>query len=323
MDDLYTQLIGGAPPQAQIPAIVEQLRRRRSLGELGALSGDRVLSPFGQDMVRQTDDYAEQLQNIRQKDTDNAQTKAYQDAQLGHMQRVLDATIARDAQNREHQRRADEAALLRSQAAMERAKKAGTPAPKALPISAGKDLQETRLQLDKIVGLKNTFKDAYARTSIPGGRTLSNTLSKLGVGTDAMDEAQNWWRQFDFDFTLPMRNKTFGATLSTNEQKAWSDAAAGKEMKADQIKDILNSMERWQKTNLEQKAAMYRSGYNPAMVDAAAGVEHQEEPPQSGAPPEALAELEAAIRAGDDAAIQEFTEVFGEENLPAYLRPAQ
>lgn len=275
--DLYQYLIGGAPEQAQIPAIVDQLRRRRSLGELGMLTGDRVLSPFGQGMVKQADAYAGSLQDVRQKDADNAQTKAYQDAQIKYQEGVLNATLGRDRQNAAHQLRADEADLLRAQAAMERAKKAGGTVLKTLPTAGIKDLNESKLQLDKTQNLIDTFKPEYARMATPGARTLANSLAKVGIGTEKTKDAQNWWRQYDLDYTLPVRNKTFGATLSANEQKAWSDAAAGKEMTADQITTILDSLKRWQQSDLARKANTYKQGYNPAMVDAAIGQEHQPE----------------------------------------------
>jgi hypothetical protein len=74
MDDLYSFLIGSAPtdPQKQ-KTVADQLRRRRSFGELGALTGDRVLQPFGQGLISSSDQSSKQIQDIRQHDIDNAQ----------------------------------------------------------------------------------------------------------------------------------------------------------------------------------------------------------------------------------------------------------
>lgn len=271
MEDLYEQLISGAPQQAQIPAIVEQLRKRRMMGELGQLSGDKVLAPFGQNMSRQADSYAEQIQGVRQRDADNAQTKAYQDAQIAHQDAVLRQTMARDNATAEHQRRADEAARLRAEAAMERARKTGSARP--LTPQVIKDLNDTRQQTDKITALKSSFKDEYARKGVPGGRTLSNTMARFGVGGKDDKEAFEWWRQFQMDFNILARNQMFGATLSTNEKSSWDRAVAGEEMTSGQIKDILGTMERWYTKNLDDKAATYAMSYNPEQVAVAIGKE--------------------------------------------------
>lgn len=164
MDDLYQYLISGAPTQDQVPAIVDQLRRRRSMGEVGMLTGDKVLAPFGQSMVRQSDAYAGDLQNIRQKDADNAQTKAYQDAQLKHMSAVLKQTMERDRNNAEHQRRADAANAARARAAVIKATSGGQL--KNPPPVVIKELTDAKLQLDKVVDLKKTFKEDYALSLI-------------------------------------------------------------------------------------------------------------------------------------------------------------
>lgn len=262
--DLYEMLIGsGANSPEKVQAAVQALRRDRTFGDLGMMSGDKALAPFGQRIGQRADANATSLQGIRQSDADNAQTKNYQDQQIGHMKDTLAAQTARDADMAAYRKRMADAAMLR-------ASKTGAPkAPKALSDKGIAVLTDARLQLEKTKNLKDTFKEDYGSTGMPGERTLGNSLAKLGLGTKHSKEAQNWWREFNIDYTLPVRNKTFGATLSTNEQAAWADAAAGKEMTGAQIKDILGSLERWQSAQLQSLGDTYREGYNPAMVDAA------------------------------------------------------
>lgn len=281
MPDLYEYLISGTPQQAQIPVLVEELRKRRAFGELGALTGDRVLAPFGQNMSRQADSYAQQLQDTRQRDTDNAQTKSYQDAQIAHQKEVLAATLARDRANQEHQQRADSAAQLRAEAAMERARRTGAVGGKPMNNQAMNTLAGLRQQVDKIGNLKSSFKDKYARLSAPGFRTLKNVGARYGLGSEADKAAAEWWRQFQLDYNILARNEQFGATLSPNEKQSWAQANAGEEMDSNQIKTILGTMERWYRKDMEERADLYSMTYNPDQVAVAIG----REPPNRAAQP--------------------------------------
>lgn len=269
--DLYEYLISGTPEQAQIPALVEQLRKRQQFGALGQLTGDKVLAPFGQGLSRQTDQYAQQLQDTRQRDADNAQTKRYQDAQISHQEAVLRATLDRDRNNAENQRRRAEADMLRAQAALARANTT-KPNTKPLTIQGINDLNDTRQQSNKITSLKDSFKTDYARMSLPGQRVLSNTLARIGIGGPEAKEAFEWWRQFQMDFNILARNQMFGATLSANEKASWDKAVAGEEMDANQIRTVLETMDRWYKKNLVDKAQLYSGSYNPEQVAKGAGL---------------------------------------------------
>lgn len=320
MADLYEYLISGTPEQAQLPAIVEQLRRRRAMGELGALTGDKVLSPFGQNMSQQADSYAGQLQDIRQKDADNAQTKSYQDSQVAHQEAVLKATLARDAANREHQARADRAAQLRAEAAMERARRAPTSATKPLTAQAINDINSLRQQSDKVASLKSTFKDEYARKGVPGGRTLTNVLARTAPILVSKEDqaAAEWWRTFQMDFNILARNQMFGATLSANEKASWDKAVLGEEMTSDQIKTILNTMDRWYKKDLIDKASLYAGSYNPDQVAKGAGLSRDElDLPSGGPTDEDVEDFFSVYDQDPEAAVAAWDEAF-----PGVINPA-
>jgi len=125
MDDLYQTLIGPPPGINQHSAVADQLRRRRSFGELGAISGDPVLQPFGKGQVAESDQYAKQLQDTRQKDIDNSQTQQYQTAQLNHMKTLTD--LEKRGQDLDHIFK-----MMMAEAALEKADKTGMQKPQKL-----------------------------------------------------------------------------------------------------------------------------------------------------------------------------------------------
>lgn len=288
MDNLYDVLIGEAPRDAdKAAATAAALRRRRAFGELGVLSGDRVLSDFGRGAVGQADDYAKQIQQTRQQDIDNAQTQAYQSGQLEHMGGVLKESMRaanmRDSTTRRGQDMALEAARLRAQ----RQDK-----PPKLTVSDRRDLTQGADLVGNMQGLLTGFKDDYAAPqvfgkSIPYARPLSNTLSSMGLGSKDMDEAQKWWAASDRLYTLFERNKMFGATLTSNEMKAWNEANASKNMKPEQVKAMLKDILKVAREQLASNVdGFVAGGYDEDQIDALtqralpmAGMEEFEEQP--------------------------------------------
>lgn len=270
MDDLYDVLIGEAPSDAdKAAATAAALRRRRSFGELGLISGDRALSKLGDRMVGQADEYANRIQTTRQQDIDNTQTKAYQDSQVGHMGSVLNETMRANRERERLTARGQDLDLLEAQARARAADKM----PK-LTVSDRRDLTEGAGLVGNIQDLKQSFKDDFAAPqvlgkSIPFARPLSNTISAMGMGSKEMDEAQNWWAASDRLYTLFQRNKLFGATLTTNEMKAWGEANANKNMKPEQVKKMLDSILTVAQKELSSNVqGFYEGGYDPDQVDA-------------------------------------------------------
>lgn len=235
--DLYQALIGAAPTDLQQQkALAEQLRRRRSFGELGALTGDRVLQPFGANMIKEADKYAEDIQGTRQKDIDNAQTKAYQDSQTSHMKAMEDLT--RRGQTLDHIYQ-----MLMAQAAMQKAENSGTQKPARLTYADRGKLENMASTVNAADSALSGFKDEYAQRFGPGPQSkLPNALSAVGLSTKAMDEASNWWAQWKLLYTLPQRNATFGATLTPNEHRAWAEADINPSMDPNTIRDRIGKV---------------------------------------------------------------------------------
>lgn len=270
-DDLYETLLGAAPNTAdKVAATAAALRRRQSYGELGVLSGDKVLGGFGTNMMKQVDNELGQLQDTRQKDADNMQTQTYQTGQLQHMGGVLKETMRNNDLTDSTRRRGQDLMLMAALARAQAAKSKGT----KLTVSDRRDLTEGAGLVGNIQQLLNTFKDDYAAPqvmghSVPGVRPLANTLSAYGMGSKGMDAAQDWWATSDRLYTLFQRNKLFGATLTTNEMKAWEQANATKNMKPDQIKSMLRSILQNASSELKSNVEGFKEGgYNPTQVDA-------------------------------------------------------
>jgi hypothetical protein len=270
MDDLYGVLIGEAPSDAdKAAATAAALRRRRSFGELGLISGDRTLGKLGDRMVGQADDYANRIQTTRQQDIDNAQTKSYQSGQLGHMGGVLNETMRANRERERLTARGQDLDLLAAQARARNANK-----PPKLTVSDRRDLTEGAGLVGNIQDLKQSFQDEFAAPqilgkSVPFARPLSNTLSSMGVGSEDMDKAQQWWAASDRLYTLFQRNKLFGATLTSNEMKAWSEANANKNMKPEQVKAMLDSILTVAQEELAANVQGFEEGgYDTDQIDA-------------------------------------------------------
>lgn len=185
MDDEYLALIGAAPTDtAKQKAIAKQLRRRRAFGELGAITGDRVLQPFGENQMAQADDYAKQIQDTRQRDADNAQTKSYQDAQIGHMGKVLSETV-RANQESERLKGDEIAASLITRGKVSEAEKARVKAHQKRFEALGSDTAARRMNLTKATD----FLAAFSPEGLPEGNSLglpTGFKAKSGAGRRAL-----------------------------------------------------------------------------------------------------------------------------------------
>lgn len=259
-DDLYSYLIGSAPTDKQKQAeIASQLRRRRSFGELGALTGDRVLQPFGAQMSQKADEYAGMLQNTRQKDVDNAQQERYQAGQLDHMKEV--ERLQERGQNLDHLYQ-----MLMAQAALNRADKAG-PKPSRLTYSDRNKLEQMSGMIRDADETLDTFNDKYAQQFGPGPQSkLPNFMSSIGLSTDNMDEGANWWAKWNLIYSLPQRNATFGATLTPTERQAWAESDINPSMDPKTIKSRAGKVVEI----LKRKGAMmnrtYQNQFDPELI---------------------------------------------------------
>jgi hypothetical protein len=281
MNDLYDFLIGAAPKEKQTQAaIAEQLRRRRSFGELGALTGDRVLQPFGQQMSKQADAYAGDLQQTRQKDADNEQTKAYQDAQTAHMKEV--ERLTERGQNLDHMYQ-----MLMAQAANIKAEKAG-PKPNKLTYSDRNKLEQMAGIINSADESMGTYQDDYSQRLGAGPQSrLPNYMAAAGMGTEGSKDAANWWAKWNLIYTLPQRNATFGATLTPTEKQAWTESDINPSMDGKQIRQRAGAIIKILKRKGALMNRTYSRQFDPDMVSdyGLPGEEHLTDMPSGHAAP--------------------------------------
>lgn len=282
MDDIYQSLIAGTPDQAKIPALVDQLRRRRALGELGALTGDQVLSPFGSGLVKESDKYAEQLGENRLKAADDTRAADYQKALTDHQAQVLKATLDRDKETGRYHQGLVDAALARAKAAQDavNAKAAAGPKKSKLRTTDITALQEdsaTVRGMDDIMkqmdeGISIGTKKAFG-LPVPGSRALANTAAAMGYGSDADKKSYALFQQWDRLYNLAARNKLFGATLSTNEQRAWAAANPSVAQTDEQIRAAIPIMQKVYQNKLEKRMkGLKDEGYDETAIRDYAGM---------------------------------------------------
>lgn len=268
MDD-YRILLGTAPTsEEQVRALAESLRRRRSFGELGALTGDRVLQPFGSGLSAQADKYALLAQDTRQKDIDNAQTKSYQDAQLAHMGSVLKETMR--ANNLDYSAKMAEIKQRNAAALLDFMTDSKADFRKMTDSTRNKLLQHA----DTLGTLKmqaDTFVPEYTQSLGPGAQSrLPNFLAQHGVGTRGSKQAQEWWAGWARFYTLPVRNLLFGATLTPNEQRAWEQANINPGMSTEQIKTRIDAVMTEAKRSAKRRGqVMATEGFDPQIIEDA------------------------------------------------------
>lgn len=227
--DIFESLIGPAPNDPQkLQAVAEALRQRQNMGTVGAITGDKVLAPVGQSMMSGADQYAKQMQDTRQKDADNAQTKAYQDAQLGHMGQVLKETIRNN--NLDYA-----AAMANTNADMFKTTMSGQKFPKLTNPDRTK-LEKASNVYTGVTDLIAGFKPEYTQKIGPVVSGLPNALAAVGIGTKGSKEAADWWAGWRQMYTMGERNQLFGATLTPAEQKSWAQNDINPNMDPEQIK---------------------------------------------------------------------------------------
>lgn len=269
MDDIYSALIGeGAGDGQKAALIAAALRRRNEMGQLGMITGDKMLAPVGKGLASSADQYAEQMQQIRQQGNRQAATDSYQTGQLRHMDETLAETKRNNDLDHQYQ-------MEMARAAGIRADKAGTGG-KLPKLRQGdiKELQALSESIGIVDGLDNFMKNGgkfgaveVAGLPMPGMRTFTNYAASKGFGSDE-DKAtflakQNW----DKLYTLAERNRLFGATLTANEQKAWSDASPSSGQTDKQISAALPIMRKLFEHRMQSKASgLAKEGYNPAAL---------------------------------------------------------
>lgn len=268
----YLAMIGAAPTtKEQQEALANSLRRRRSFGELGQITGDKVLAPMGAGMSAQADDYAKQVQRTRLADVDNAQTKTYQDAQMAQMERghlLQQAMLAETRRGNNLDFSARMAAIKqRSMDSILDSMSKGQDFKKFTDGTRNKMLTQADTA-SSMKMLADTFRPEFAQKL--GANPLSrlpNAAAQMGIGTKGSKDAAEWWGGWKKFYTLGTRHSLFGATLTTNEQAAWDAVDINPAMSEEQIKTRINNLFAESKRNAERRGkSMSVEGFDPEVI---------------------------------------------------------
>lgn len=267
-DDLYEAIINGGGAGDRASVIAQALRRRRNMGELGVLTGDKVLGSSGKDLSSSADEYAQLLQQGGQDKRRQDQTQQYQTGQLDHMANSLAETKRNNDLDHQYQ-------MAMAAAAKDRADKEALKKFKTIPATEKQKAVGIRQGIDVLTEMEKTFKPEFAgQKNIPGIGILKNTAAANQVGPEVWQRQQAWYSNLERLYNLQERYKLFGATLTANELKSWAQANLNPNMSAKQIREKLATLKSWAGNEL----SLHRQGYatdefNPEEVTGVFGAE--------------------------------------------------
>ena len=264
MDPLLA-LIGGVPDdQERQRQIAQNLRRDRDFGTLFTMTGDEALSQAGRDMFGDTADMAYRAGAGRRTDEYN---------QMMREKYAADRDMAERKQSALEKWKQKELAIKEQKADQ----KDYTRIPKT-DREAFAGYGETLYGLDRTLKSLEDPEFDPGGMSVPGMNTgLNWAVGTLGMGTDERDKIQQWWQTYDQIYTLPVRNKMFGATLTEGEKAAWNAAHISQEMSKEMIEERLATMKEIMRRARDREfAGVQQEGFfNPDAVRTYMGYEDE------------------------------------------------
>lgn len=200
MDDIYSAIIGEpTSDKEKLILIAQQLRKKQLLGQLGQITGDRVLSPMGAGMVKQVGEQAEDIgrrgetaryRRYQEKQSADslAQRQAEQKAQEAHDRAQLAYQYKALADNNETRR------LMKAMDA--EARKAAESEKAALAREKRNETQATNISnklnvnmLPALITAAKGFNEIAVKyrgkKGLPGIGTIESNVSPYLLGEDA------------------------------------------------------------------------------------------------------------------------------------------
>jgi hypothetical protein len=267
--NLYEQLIGAPPSGPDETALTAKaLRGQEQLGLLKMLTGDRVLSPIGQQMYGRSMDQATGLQRARQADEQRGMTQGYYD-QLGtQYDRSQTETERRNLEDEAIRR--DQLRIAEMTAQANAAKKAAGKAPTDQAQNlAGK----VSTDFDALSSLTNQFKPEFtggvAGLGV-GGKAITAAGAREWAPQELQDRA-NWWARYEKLYELGKRNELFGSALTAMEIAAWEKANINANMSPEQVQDRMSIIEGIARRKLAESFLSHAQVYNSDWVNQVYG----------------------------------------------------
>jgi hypothetical protein len=273
MVDIYSAIVGEPPTEREkLDALAKKLRGRSMVGQLGMLTGDKVLAPMGAGIGKEVEEQAGTIGGYQARRRE-----------LTAQEAMRAASALERAKQAELDRAHDEAMLNRRQAFDANQNALGRALDKELAKlkDSGKDyktipakqfesmVDETQQSYD-IGATIGGFKPEYATRGAPGTRALTNTAVSMGmpVGKENEDAAA-WWADYERLYTLPTRNKLFGSALTAPERAAWKENAISPSMTPEVIQQRLKKFDDMRTKALNRKQeSLSSAGYDPDQVGA-------------------------------------------------------
>lgn len=244
MEDIYEAIIGEPTSNVErLAMIAKKLRKAQLLGQLGQVTGDRVLAPMGQDMTNTANLQAENIgrrgetaryrqyqekqsaDSLAQRAAEQAWQEKYQSGQLGLQRAQL-------AQQRE-------LAELNRSALLERAKiaAAAKERPSAGALKLSSQAMQRALSSDRVAATATRLKEAMPETAVRQNMdVLGGIISRMdpGVGqrfiNSQYNREDNKWRSDADLLDQDLSNMAAGLSVTgfelANKQK-WSPRAPG------------------------------------------------------------------------------------------------
>lgn len=274
MSDIYQALLGGPDP-AQDPQrlqlLAAQLRRREGMGNVLAMSGDAALSPVGKSLAERANSQAEQIGREHFQAVDDAQTKAYQDAQIKYWNDQLqqrNSEFERQQQlAREQMRNALEIAGIR--ASKPTAYRNLTDKSK----STLDDMNTANMILDDMTSYLDSGHSLGSSNPLQYlVRTGARIAGNVGLGEYLpadLEQANLMWQNYDKLYTLIQRHNLFGSALTGQEGQKWKEANPSMGQSDARIRAGMEIIKKYARGSIRNRIlAEIANGANPDAVMA-------------------------------------------------------
>ena len=247
MPNRMAALMGLTPADQQMQ-LAGRLRRDSDFGNLAMMTGDPVLTGLGEQLLDRSHTSARQI-GVGNREQQRIEMMRQNYENQAANRRLKLALEARKAQAEEEQDSADYNKLRKSD------------------IDILTDIGSTLTTLEGARSQLDSEEFDPGQMDVPFARTGANLAAQYGIGTEGTKEVHDWWRAYNRFYTLPERNRLFGATLTPNEQAAWASANIGPEMDKEQIKRGLDELIRVYKQVITRIGSGYESEmYNPESI---------------------------------------------------------
>jgi hypothetical protein len=279
MADQFDAMVSGVPTDpTQQQALAQALRRQATLGQMYQATGDRVISPLGEDLSRGAQQSGQSIAGEREKQSALAQTLAIHQAQQDQAMKIAqmtdarsrEATASNDQLRRDLLTQRDADALAR-----QNAKKDDAPG-KPLPMGTFKDVSALKDSLDAINDSISNYKPEFSGAG-KVSRNATNYMSAnfptvsgaLGLVNQDDKDAANWYQNYGRNFTIDEMHRLFGARISPTEMATFEKYHINPSQSPDVQMQNMTQIQKRVADKINQRLdALQAGGYNSDQIAA-------------------------------------------------------